>query len=306
MSFLKRKKNMPEQGRTQREPVSRGNAPVFSYYSKRSGETEVRSRSQQMETKRTRDRSLWLKYFPLLLSLGIVLLAAAYLTTLSTSPRVTIERNKDRLTVTQPTHVYETAAATILQRSLFNQSKLTINTDEVADALKAQFPELGDLVVTIPLIGRKPVIQTQPSTPSLILTGQSGSFIIDDNGRAVLASNQLASSIRDKLPVVSDGSEANVELGKQILTTDLVAFVTALQHQFAAKNTRVESYSFPALANELHVKVAGEGYYIKFNTDIDARQQIGTYIAVKERLENDNKLPSEYIDVRVEERAYIK
>lgn len=305
MKLLKRKKANQTPVRTPRDPGGRS-APVFSYYSKRSAETDVTTRSYHPGNDGKPSNATWVKYLPSILSLGIVLGALGYITTLSTKPRVIVASNPSELLVIQPNEIYESAASKLFSSSLLNQNKLTLNTIKIAQQLQAQFPELGDVIVTIPLIGRKPIIQTRPSTPALILTGNGGSFVIDKQGRPVLKANQLASSVRDKLAVVTDGSDTTIELGKQLLTTDLVSFVASLQDQFAAKAIQVESYTFPALANELHVKLAGKGYYIKFNTEVDARQQVGTYLAVIDRLDSENISPAEYIDVRVEERAYYR
>lgn len=249
---------------------------------------------------------MWVKYFPAIMSLGLVFAAGIYLTTLSTTPKVTILTDTNNLVAVQPSGIYEPVAADILSSSVLNRSKLTINTNDVANDLQAKFPELGEVVVTIPLISRRPAIQARPAVPAFILNGPSGSYVIDVQGKAVLTSSQLASSIRDKLPVISESSDSKIELGKQIVTTNLVLFISELQAQFKSKGISIESYTFPALANELHVRIIGKGYFVKFNTEVDARQQVGTFLAVQKRLDDENKQPNEYIDVRVDERAFYR
>ncbi|MGH7241431.1 MAG: hypothetical protein ACREGB_03995, partial [Candidatus Saccharimonadales bacterium] len=69
----------------------------------------------------------------------------------------------------------------------------------------------------------------------------------------------------------------------------------------------VESMALPPAAYELDVKPAGVGYFVKFNMHEDtARQQAGTFLAVRERLVSQGVTPGSYIDVRLDGRAYYK
>lgn len=306
MKIFKRKKAETVEGRNPRDYQGK-TAPVFSYHSNRSSDLDVQTRNNKNDVQaRQRKHPVWVGYFPSIVSLLIVIAAVCYLTTLAASPRVAISTNPNQPAVLQPTQVYEQATAELIKDSIFNRSKITIDTDKIAETLEADFPELGEIIIAIPLIGRRPLVQTNPASPALILVGKGGSFMIDNRGIPVLKANQLASSIKNVLPVVTDSSDTEIKLGEQILTTDKVDFMQTVHTQLKSKKLVVESYTLPAQANELHVRLAGKGYFIKFNTEADARTQLGTYLAVQERLDSEGKSPNEYIDVRVEERAYVK
>ncbi|MBA3758154.1 hypothetical protein H0X10_00790 [Candidatus Saccharibacteria bacterium] len=305
--MLKRKKKIQPEVRNRQNSGS--SAPVFSYYSNRS--TSSGTNTARNMTGLNNDRAVtktpwWLGYMPSLVAGTLVLLSGIYVTTLTDNVRIQITTKDTRPVVVQEMAVYERAAQDLLEQSVLNKSKLTINTNKIADELERQFPELGDTAVTVPLIGRKLIIQVSPAQPVLILAVRGDSFVIDDDGTAVLKSSQLVSSTRDKLPVITDDTGILAEIGQQLLTTDLVAFTRQLAANLGSKQIGIESYSLPAVANELHVRPEGKGYYIKFNTEIDVRLQVGTYIAVSEKLEADGITPTEYIDVRIEERAYYK
>jgi hypothetical protein len=283
-------------------------APVFSYYSSRSNPENPRSERSTQEKTATRRKPApwWIGYMPSLIALSIVLAAGLFVTTLSTNARIEIVTGNNQPAVVQETSVYEQAARQEFERSLFNRSKLTIDTDKIADSIRAKFPELGDVVVTVPLISRRPIITVQPSRPALILSGQGGTFVIDTAGRPVLKATSLISSVKESLPVVSDDSGSTIELGQQLLTTDLVDFIGKVDAYLKTEEVIVENYSLPALANELHVRVQGQGYYVKFNTEADVRVQVGTYLALNEKFKTEGITPAEYVDVRIEERAYYK
>src|SRR5688500_11807771 len=106
MNLRKRKK--PEQTitRTPRAQGS-GSAPVFSYYSRRSQDSDTTTRNFQSDTGKRSPRIPWVKYMPSILSLLIVTGALVYLTTLSTKPRVVIASNPAELLAIQPKDVYE-------------------------------------------------------------------------------------------------------------------------------------------------------------------------------------------------------
>lgn len=284
-------------------------APVFSYYSNRSNSdfnSRIRNMPGSENTKKQKTVVWWFGYLPALVSIVLVVLASMYATTLETNPRIQISSIDGKPAVLQPISVYESAAHEILQRSVFNRSKFTINSDKLANAMQDRFPELGEIVVTVPLISRYPIIDVQPAVPVFVLNGKGGSFVIDTNGRAVLKANQLKSSVKDKLPLVTDNSGSDISLGKQLFPTDLVVFIGQIDTQLRTKKVGVVSYSLPALANELHVHITDVPYYIKCNTDTDARLQVGTYLAVSDKLRKDGITPAEYMDVRIEGRAYYK
>lgn len=291
----------------QRPASNRNVAPVFSYYSSRNNAAGPRSTTREAEatTKKAARHRRWLVYFPSLLSLVLVLGAVSYITTLSTNPRIEIKTGSTFVAV-QEEAVYHTAAAALMKKSIFSQSKLTVDTDALAATFKDEFPELGDVVVVMPLIGRRAVFEIRPAQPALVLIGSGGSYIIDSSGRPVLKGSQLASSIRDKLPVVSDEAGTDISIGKQLVTYELVAFIRDVDAQFKAKAVAIDSYALPFQAHEVHVRLQGKGYVLKLNTENDARQQIGTYIALVDKLSHDGITPAEYIDVRIEERAYYK
>lgn len=308
--MFRRNKKDTEADVRQRPNQGRTAAPVFSYYSNRSSNSVPRTGGSRGEAAdavaaKRRSKRRWLVYLPSFISLAVVLSAFAYLTTLSTDPRIEIKTGTTLVAV-QKESVYELAANRLMKKSLLSQSKLTADTDAMAEEFKTEFPELGEVVVIMPLIGRRAVFEIRPAQPALILAGTGGSYIIDAAGRPVLKASQLASSVRDKLPVVTDDSGTEVNLGKQLLPAELVVFINDINSQFKAASITVDSYTLPFFANEVHVRLKGQGYTIKFNTENDARQQAGTYFALAEKLAADGIVPAEYIDVRIDERAYYK
>jgi hypothetical protein len=69
----------------------------------------------------------------------------------------------------------------------------------------------------------------------------------------------------------------------------------------------VGSMILPAGTSELDVHLAGQPYFVKFNlNNNDPRQQAGTFLAAIANLQKNHITPAQYIDVRVDGRAYYQ
>jgi hypothetical protein len=86
-------------------------------------------------------------------------------------------------------------------------------------------------------------------------------------------------------------------------------FIVSVVQQVKAHNIDISSLTLPSGTSELDMRLNNQPYFVKFNMHAglaSARQQAGTFIAVKNRLESQGIAPSQYIDVRVDGRAYYQ
>jgi hypothetical protein len=253
---------------------------------------------------RTR-RRVNVRYIPSYIALLAVIISLGYGLTLSTQPKI-VSVGSNSAHLLRENTVYRAAAQDILDNSIFSRSKLLINSDSVARQLQKRFPELRAVSVTVPIASRQPIITIQATQPTLLLAGESGAYLVDSEGVAVMKASELAEDVRTNLPIVTDETGAKLEVGQGALPTQTLQFIAELSRQLTAKNVQVSSMTLPAVANELHVRVVGEDYLIKFNVDGDARLQAGAYLATAEQLHKDGIRPQEYVDVRLEDRAFYK
>jgi hypothetical protein len=92
-----------------------------------------------------------------------------------------------------------------------------------------------------------------------------------------------------------------------VLPANSVTFVQTLVAQLSSKHYTIASMTLPPAASELDVKLVGQAYSIKFNFENnDPRQQVGTFLATIAQLQKQNITPSQYVDVRVDGRAYYQ
>ncbi len=300
--MFRKKQTAPSVRNVQRSP----SANVFSYYSARSPAESANRRAEPAAVRLRRSRLGWLKYAPSLIAGAALIVCLVSISTLDVTPKIQAVSSQNARTIARSTAAYEDQAGDIFARSIFNRSKLLIDTDKVARELKAAFPELGEVSVILPLISRRPIIEVQPAKAALILAGSGGAYIVDQEGRAVIKANDVESSIRDQLPVVQDQSDIPITRGKGVLSKEAVSFIWQFTGQLAQKQIPLQSLTLPATANELHARIEGKPYYIKLDIQGEGRLQAGTFIAVKERLEGDGLVPGEYLDVRVPEKAFYK
>lgn len=298
--MFKKKTNTPERNRS---TTPSSNAPVFSYYSSRSAGDAERGRYEPPKTHR---RGLErLKHLPTTLALIAIVGCVFYASLLDSRPRILIAASTTGKPLQRPSKVYEEYITKQLNSSVMNKSKLTFDSNSVTQSLQKQFPEVANAIVTIPIVGHRPVVHIAVSSPAFILGTSSGAYYISADGKPLVRVSEVANPLSN-IVTVTDETNLPVTIGKQILPTDTVTFISAVIKQLQATNTPIQSITLPLEANELQVRVVGEPYAVRYNTLGDPRVETGTFLAVKKRLEGTKDAPKEYIDVRVEERAYYK
>ncbi len=284
-------------------------AAVFSYHANRSATRPGASgRSEQTKTPldERRQAAPHSRRGLLVAALIVLLVAALANSYVSSSPQIVIDKTMSTSALLRSPQAYGTAAHAALAQSFGNKLKITANTAAVASSLEAQFPELAHVTVSLPLVGSRPVVHITPATPALLLNSGSALFVLDDSGHAVLDAHSLRNPNALGLPLVTDQSGLQIELGKGALPGSTVAFITEFVGQLNAKRLSVNSLVLPQGTSEVDIKVSGAAYIIKANVRGDGRVEAGAYLAVKQSLEQDHKVPKEYVDVRVDDRAYYK
>lgn len=311
--FKFKKKNLTASARRRPGDDASGVTPktanVFSYRASRSKVQDNLGRGdQKTDAIKTRKGRTWVRRTKSTIIALLVLAFVAFNLWLGREPAIVmLGAEGDSRATYRDAAVYQMAAERALSSSVFNTNKITINKAGIEESLKRSFPELSNVSVSLPVVGHKPTLYLQPSTSRLILkTRTSQELVLDTTGKAV-ASGQIVKSLREAgLPTVQDQSSLDPELGDVVLPSSGITFITEVARQLKAKGLEITDMTLPASGNELQVRIKGAGYYIKFNTRGDARVEAGSFLALKQYLESQKKVPAEYVDVRVENRAYFK
>lgn len=282
---------------------------AYSYAAQRSARPEAPDR-QQSKTAAQRSKLLsvryWVKRSGTIIALLVIAVCAVSLLSLSTTPKVVL-LDEGNTYAFQDIARYEDAARLSLASSVWNRNKITVDTGAAAEAMKQQFPEISAVNITLPLVGNRPIYYLQANAPAFVIQSVNGTFVLDASGTSLIARDGVPEAVVNSLPVITDQSGNRAESGKQVISRTNAAFIQTVISTLAAKGVTVESLILPAgHVQQLDVRVSGQPYVIKFDMHGSGgvRQQIGSYLALAKMLAQDNKTPTQYIDVRVLGRAY--
>jgi len=284
--------------------------PVYSYYA--GGKVARETASRQISDRRRgqepagRTKSSRLSSYTIVLAVCtlVVLLCAVKVLSVTPQSKIVVSDTSSQSEAVSKDAIdaYAKAADAMLQGSILNRNKITLNTNGIAEGLRADFPELTSVVVTVPIISNRPVIYVSPSKPAFILQTAHGFYRMDGSGY-ILAS--VAGPDSGSLPLLKEPSSRTPEAGKQYLAASIVSFCSTVVYELRQGSIAIDYLELPAAAPyEMDVHVSGKPYYIRFNLQADAMQQSGAVVATLQQLGANT--PSEYLDVRVYERAYYK
>jgi hypothetical protein len=198
---------------------------------------------------------------------------------------------------------YKTAAAAQLSH-LNNRNKITFDGDGLRTALKKQFPEITSAQIELPLFSEQPIILLSTDRPAFFLDSQGMRYVIDASGRAVAKAADLP-NVTD-LPVISDTSGFKISTGRQVLSSDGVAFIKTLISQCRYAGIQIATLTLPAVPQEIDLKAKGQSYYVKLFLGGDSLTQAGQYFAARHHFNETGRQPSQYLDVRVPGKVFYK
>lgn len=297
----------PRQSTRVRAESRDSRASTFSYRANRMPAEQGRG-ERTVASQRRRTGLKWAQLPSILVGLAL-LISFGYILSLSSNPKVVVRNaaNDPANVFLRDSKVYEQASQKVLRSSLLNKSKVTIDTAGFDRKMREQFPELSIASVTLPLMGRRPIVELVVVEPAMVLSVKGGeSYVLDQDGRAIMTASEAKGLGSLQLPQVSDESGDSFKTGEGVLTKQSVTFITTFVNQLSSKNAKVSTITLPPLASEVQFRIDGQPYYIKASLMSDARQSAGSYLAMKAKLTSDNITPAEYIDVRVEEKVFFK
>jgi hypothetical protein len=229
------------------------------------------------------------------------------MTWLNNTPKITILGPTSEQELLQNPIIYRQAIIKLLQSSFTNHNKLTLNTENIANVLEQKFPEISSVSIQAPTIGFSPSIYIIPAIPAILVSNNSAlDYVLTESGIAIAAVNNLSKLASLHLPQLTIQSGAVFHVGQAILSNSDITFVQTVMGQLKAHNLIINSLTIPSGTSELDVRISTASYYIKFNLEDNADQQIGTFLAVHKYLVSNNITPTQYIDVRVLGRAFYK
>lgn len=309
-NFHKKTEKVSTERRRANSRSSADSGRIFSYYSSRPAQSQkepMRPRNDKFDQEVQSTNNRQFRYIPSLIALVLILSSIVYASLLDTSNPEITPLSETSVNLLQNTDKYKDSIAGVFGENFLNKSKLTINTRAVEDKIKATHPEIEEVSINVPLLGRRPVVQISPATPKLLLSSGASTYVVNDRGRVLMNAEESPEDINKDLVIIKDFVIGEVKPGDIILPESTIEFIDQVKYQFESSGKAIEYITLPAVANELHVKPMDSNYIVKFNLQSDPREQSGVYFALYDRLAKEALVqPKEYVDVRVESRAYYK
>lgn len=280
---------------------------TYSYY-KGSNKPDINKKNRKEVTGKTKRMvgsiTRRLSYFRISVVLACLALGL-YLMSASTSPII-------RFSIigvnARETSIYKSEIQKVLERSIFNRSKLLFDYRGVENSIIEEFPEIESVQISFDLIGRRPVIKLVTLRPAYIFQSNGLSWVIDKRGVAIGLQSELRESFTDSLKNITDevGSSNAINIGEALMSPGQVDFISSVIELLEKQLVVVTNVYLTDSPKELDIQLATDSWLYKLNIDEDPSGQAGTVIAVRTTLKADGDTPQEYVDLRAGEKVYWK
>lgn len=183
-----------------------------------------------------------------------------------------------------------------------------LDSNSLERQLQEKHPEIQSLTVSGSLVKASTVVQVQFRKPAFVLNTGENSLFIDKNG-VLFTINHYKNVDINRLPSVENMGSGIAQTGDRIVTATVaqaIAELYTLLPTVYSDGAVVSTVLLPRSAREVHIKVSTHPYVIKFSVERAIAQQIGELRALLGFLRSSNASPVEYIDIRIEGKAFYK
>jgi len=231
-------------------------------------------------------------------------------TTVSSNVSVKIQDISNQNTY-RPLSDYNDGINQLMNESVLYKSKFTLSSTTLESKIKELFPEVVDATVVVPLTGRKLQVGLRLGNPLIRLrlkTDKQG--IVGENGKLLIltGTNTILESF-STLPSLVVEPNVDFEQGSQVLTSAETSLVSLLLAEFDGSEPyryAISSITFQVEKREMQVNFEGKSFFAKLTPERGVRGQVGALLATLKNLQEQGALPGSYIDVRVEDRVFVK
>jgi hypothetical protein len=277
---------------TERKPIYDSKNRVYSY-------SDLSKKSEPSTPKNIKNRITKFQIMTRWIVVISGVLGTGWLLSASTNPIVRIGENE---VIIKNQSEYEETAKQFIKSSPLNRTKLTFDYLGFELMMKDKYTEISTVETSFALVGNRPVVRLMFHEPILIVESVGKRWLVDKWGVAL-------SEVAEKdltLPILTDEIGLAIEVGDYLLSSGDVELLLLIHKTAEEKGIGIDKYTTPLTSKQLNVRVAGEGYYTKFNLSEDKREQVGAWLVAREQLNKLGQTPTEYLDIRASGKAYWK
>ncbi len=206
---------------------------------------------------------------------------------------------------------YREGINNIFESNFKNRSKFMLNSSSFETKIKTMFPEVESAVVVTPLAGRRLQVGLELEKPLARLNQalSNSQAVLSYSGTVVLEDD--ATLINEKFAQIPSISIPNItySVGDQILTSSEAGLIRLLINEFDGSTPyrhKVKSIEFDVQKREIRVRFESVSYFAKLTPERESRVQVGALVSALKSMTEQSSLPTEYIDVRVDDRVFVK
>lgn len=300
------KKNKPSSPAREAQTDSK-NKRVYTYYTASKSQIDKFERSNKERNKKPVnyiEEKLGSKLMAVVF-ISLLGALAVFMLVISAKPVVVFDGSVEYRTSEE----YSKQVSEVLAADKRNFFKFSLQSDKAEADIKERIPEATEVKVSAPFIGRGAVVKITTAEPFAVLIQPGApSYVIDSSGAAVIDITETSIDT-SKLSTIKNESGINYTLADQVFKPEEMQALADLNYQLTDGAYKVISYNIPPVPREIRVDRAG--YYVKFSLDdssgADTKIQYGSLISIENSIaKQGTQKPSEYIDVRLGDKVYIK
>lgn len=190
----------------------------------------------------------------------------------------------------------------VVGSSILNQNILFVSESQINQLLKTNNYQISQAKIE-----RKPFntikVTITEQKPSVIWRSGNKVSIFTEDGRAY--TGEPNQTLLSSLPTVEDTTNLPVRSGEKTVSEQFVKFVGDIYTQLPQKGVEIQVMQIEETTTELIV-VTKQGYKIKFDTTRPVSEQVTDLIAVLDLIKKQNKKITQYIDLRINSKAFYK
>ena len=305
MGIFSKKTKKDESHRSRQPQESSQNKKVISYYT--ATQKQLNSNDRQMGSsqkdalheRHIRNIKKW--WFVSFISI-IIIVIFGYLISLSGEPYVSVDGPMYRTRAN-----YQATVSNIINGNIINHIKPLVPVASIQERILKDLPEVSTAKVSTSLFSHRLNVHLTTDYPAAILTqpGQPD-LIVSNRGRLLLSSGNGIKTDIANLPIIKNESGITAKPGEQFIRPDEMSTLIKLNEQITADKSQV-NYVIPTTPHEIWMHESNRGgYYTKFLLDETILNQYGALRATQKKLSETNQTPTQYIDIRLSDKAYYK
>lgn len=192
------------------------------------------------------------------------------------------------------------SAMQILHKHFWGNNLISLDTQGFGRQLVAVEPRIKAVKVVRRWPNHLSLIITEKQPALWWQTGQQN-YLLDVDGSIIGPATD-----GQTLAIVVDSANLPVKVGEKVVPPAFVGFCTDLVQTIVGKTgVSIVGLKVPDTTSEVYA-TTNKGYLIKFDTTRDVGEQIDDLNNVLSTLVKQHKTPSEYIDLRIEHKAYYR